>query len=90
MRQMKLKNYMEDAVQNKLEILLTKRPDICQCSRCRLDMVAYALNHLRPKYVVTDKGHTYTRVAEMAQQFDADLIVSINRAMKRVEKAPRH
>lgn len=87
---MRLKNYMEDAVRNTLEELLEKRSNVCKCSRCRLDIIAFALNHLPPKYVVTDKGHTYTRVAEMAQQFGTDLVVALSKAIKHVNKNPRH
>lgn len=88
---MKLKNYMEDAVRNTLEELLRKNAqDICQCSRCRLDLIAYALNQLPAKYVVTDKGHTFTRVAEMQQQFGTDIVVALSRGMKKIGKNPRH
>ena len=87
---MKLKNYMEDAVHYALEEMLAKRTNVCKCSRCKLDIMAYALNHLPAKYVVTDKGHTYTRVAEMAQQFNADLVVAISKGMKHVARNPRH
>ncbi|MCD4813992.1 late competence development ComFB family protein [bacterium] len=88
---MKLKNYMEDAVKHVLDEMLEKRmPDVCKCSRCRLDISAYALNHLPSKYVVTDLGHTFTRVAEMQQQFSADIVVAISKGIKQVEKKPRH
>ncbi len=87
---MKLKNYMEDAVRNTLDEMMEKRTNVCKCSRCKLDIMAFALNHLPAKYVVTDKGHTYTRVAEMAQQFNADLVVAISKGLKHVEKNPRH
>ncbi len=87
---MKLKNYMETAVQNVFDELLGTRDYICKCSRCRLDIIAYALNHLPAKYVVTDKGHTYTRVAEMVQQFNADVVVALTKAIKHVAKNPRH
>jgi competence protein ComFB len=87
---MRLKNYMEDAVRNTLNELLEKRSNVCKCSRCRLDTIAYALNHLPAKYVVTDQGHTYTRVAEMAQQFSTDLVVALSKAIKHVNKNPRH
>lgn len=88
---MRLKNYMEDAARNTLDELLEKRrPEVCKCSRCRLDILAHALNHLPPKYVVTDKGHTFTRVAEMQQQFGADLVVALSKAIKHVSANPRH
>jgi competence protein ComFB len=87
---MKLKNYMEDAVRQSLDELMERRTNVCHCSRCRLDIIAYALNHLPPKYVVTDKGHTFTRVAEMTQQFGTDLVVALSKAIKHVNRNPRH
>lgn len=87
---MKLKNYMEDAVRNSLDELMERRSNVCRCSRCKLDIIAYALNHLPPKYVVTDKGHTFTRVAEMTQQFGTDLVVALSKAIKHVNRNPRH
>lgn len=88
---MKLKNYMEDAARIVLDEMLEKRrPDVCKCARCRLDILAYALNHLPAKYVVTDKGHTFTRVAEMQQQFGTDMVVVLSKAMKHICKNPRH
>ncbi len=88
---MKLKNYMEEATSNALDELFEKnQPESCKCSRCRMDTLAYALNHLPAKYVVTDKGHTYTRVAEMQQQFSADLVVALTKAIKHVYANPRH
>lgn len=88
---MKLKNYMEDAVENALAKMLDKGElSGCTCSRCKLDILAYSLNHLPSKYVVTDIGHTYTRVAEVAQQFETDLLVVITKAAKHVAQNPRH
>jgi len=87
---MLLKNYMEDAVKNSLDKFLSEREDICKCERCKLDITAYALNHLPPKYVVTDIGHTYTRLAEMEQQFSTNLIVVFSRAADQIAKNPRH
>lgn len=88
---MKLKNYMEDAVEKILEQMVEKGElPGCSCDRCKLDTLAYALNHLPSKYVVTDMGHTYTRVAEMAQQFETDVLVALSKAAKHVAENPRH
>jgi len=45
-----LKNYMEDIVAHKLD-LLSNEIEICDCGRCRMDIMAYVLNKLPPKYV---------------------------------------
>jgi competence protein ComFB len=81
---------MEDATKATLASLLEKRAEVCQCSRCRLDILAYALNHLPPKYIVTSKGETYTRISELASQFETDVIVALSKAIRHVSKNPRH
>lgn len=88
---MKLKNYMEDAVEKFYDQMLEKKEITgCTCARCKLDTIAFALNHLPSKYVVTPLGHTYTRVAEVARQFETDVVVAITKAAKHVAKNPRH
>ncbi len=86
---MLLKNYMEDAVEATLDEILEWK-DTCRCDRCRSDVKALALNHLPPKYVVTDKGYVYTKVNELATQFRTDITVAVTNAMKAVAKHPRH
>lgn len=84
------KNYMEEVVDTTLEEILSRRDDVCKCERCRMDIKALALNHLPPKYVVTDKGYVYTKVNELESQFKADVTVAVTNAMKVVRKNPRH
>lgn len=85
-----IKNYMEKMVRKNLESQLEKRDDICKCERCVLDMYAYALNHLPPKYVVTDKGSIYTRLEELEVQLNADITREVYKAIEIVSKNKRH
>lgn len=87
---MLFKNYMEEVVESTLEEILAHRDDICKCDRCKMDIKALALNHLPPKYVVTDKGYVYTKVNELESQFKADVTVAVTNAMKVVRNNPRH
>ncbi len=87
---MLFKNYMEEAVDGTMEEILARRDDICKCERCRMDIKALALNHLPPKYVVTDMGYVYTKVNELESQFKADITVAVTNAIKTVRKNPRH
>jgi len=84
-----LKNYMEDLVKDMLPTVLDKM-DICKCDRCKMDILAYALNNLPPKYVVTRKGDIYTRLATMQGQFSADIIAAITSGATLVGSRPRH
>ncbi|MDF2521196.1 MAG: competence protein ComFB [Clostridia bacterium] len=85
----KLKNYMEDIVNKKIDSLLNIM-NICQCEKCRLDIMAIALNDLPPKYVVTDTGALYTKVRELEQQFEVDVETAIVKAALFVNKNPKH
>jgi competence protein ComFB len=83
------KNYMEDVVSRLLDDVLEKT-NCCTCPVCRLDITAYALNQLPCKYVVTRKGEVYSKVAELEQQFRADVIMAIVKAIEVVHNNPRH
>ncbi len=87
---MEFHNYMEDIVEDTLEKLLSEREDVCKCERCKLDIIALALNRLPPKYVVTQKGRIYTKLAELELQLKADVVKEITKAIEIVKKNPQH
>ncbi|MFO7295729.1 MAG: late competence development ComFB family protein [Clostridia bacterium] len=88
-KNMRPKNYMEDVVFHHLDGIL-KHTDCCKCQRCRMDIAAYALNQLPSKYVVTRKGEVYSKLLELQQQFETDVIIAIIKAVEVVKKNPRH
>lgn len=87
---MHLKNFMEDVVTDYVDEILAENKEYCDCERCRLDVIAAALNDVKPKYVVTDKGYAYARMGELIAQFRADTIVAVTKALKQVKMHPRH
>lgn len=87
---MQLKNVMEDLVSSYVDEVAGEDEEFCGCPRCRLDVVALALNDLDPKYVVTTKGYVYSRIGELRAQFRADTIVAVTKALKVVKNNPRH
>lgn len=88
---MQLVNFMEDAVKRALEEMLEAPAYRSHPldEKARLDVLAYALNHLPPKYVVTEKGHLYTRVNELKQQFKTDILVELTKAVRHIQANPR-
>ncbi len=87
---MKLKNYMETAIDHILPTFLKAFPDVCQCDVCLLDIKAIALNKLKPRYVVTDKGETWVKIDEMDVQQEADLLKALVDGIAIVKRSPRH
>lgn len=88
-RNYQLKNYMEDVVFMMIDDVL-KNVEVCKCQKCKLDIVALALNNLPPKYLVTEKGELYSKISSLQQQFEVDVISAIIKAAVLVSRAPRH
>ena len=87
---MKLFNYMEDTAGNELEKLLKNTKDTCKCQKCKLDMLAMALNRLPPKYVISDKGRVYTKLDELNLQFQVDVVRELTKAILHISRKPQH
>ncbi|CCO07105.1 late competence development ComFB family protein [Desulforamulus hydrothermalis] len=89
-----IRNYIELAVEQMLDDVLKKyaekNPDTCTCPRCRLDVMAIALNNLPTRYVVTDEGGIYTKVAMEQVGGRAEIIAAILNAIQIVKNNPRH
>jgi competence protein ComFB len=85
-----IKNFLEEGVASYVDEALAEDDDFCKCRRCRLDVMALALNELKPKYVVTPKGYAFARSDELEAQFLADTIIAVRKAMVIVRDKPRH
>lgn len=87
---MKLVNYMEEIATHELEKILSDTEEVCACQKCKLDMLAWALNRLPPKYTVTEKGRVFTKLNEQNVQFQVDVIRELTKAIVYVSKKPQH
>ena len=86
---LEIRNYMETCVLDLLGPVLDSL-NACQCDNCLLDILAIALNSLPTKYVVTKKGELYTKISNLQNQFDVDIIAAIAKASVIVSRNPRH
>ncbi|MBT9134508.1 MAG: hypothetical protein DDT38_01243 [Firmicutes bacterium] len=85
-----LKNVTQDIVFEKLGEILRCHPEICPCARCQLDIAAIALNHLQPRYVVSDLGEVITRTGSLDAQISVDTMLELTKAIAIVSRFPRH
>jgi hypothetical protein len=95
--QMRLKNYNEDLVLDTVKIVLKDRVDIHPTRSFVLDVAAYTLNRIPPKYITSERGFT----REFIQSGNGngqdgerliniiELITLINRAVEVVAKRRR-
>ncbi len=84
---MGLTNLMEEEVRMAVNKYLKDNKNcVCQCEKCKSDIMAIVLNNLKPKYVVTDKGKVYGKLDTLDFQFDVDLTREIVKAIEIVSK----
>ena len=88
---MELRNLMEDVVNQRIaEVLAAQDNDVCTCEHCRMDMAALALNELHPRYIVTERGETYSKADNLEVQRFVDVVAAVAKAVTVVQKNPRH
>jgi len=82
-----LTNYSEVVVKKVLDDYIANNNIQCKCERCLADIMAYALNHLPPRYFVSHKGEVLTsfesqtlpdRTRVLAEVVYASVIVAAN------------
>jgi len=87
---MAIVNIAEKIIRDNMDSVMDHKVGMCRCETCRDDIVAYALNKLKPHYVATDKGAAITRAHFMETQFHIDLIIVLTEAVEKVSANPRH
>lgn len=87
---MKVNNIVEEMVLNCLDEVLERKPEICRCDKCRADIIAFTLNHLHPRYVVSDRGGTIAKAAYLEKSLQVALLVAITEAVEQINAFPRH
>lgn len=87
---MELHNYIEKVVKEVLEDILSRKNDICKCEKCRLDIMAIALNNLPPQYYVSDKGEVFSKLMSTYADMRTKVLTEVTKAVMQVEKQPFH
>ena len=86
-----MKNRLESVVQELYIELREQNPGYCACELCQNDVLAFALNHSRPRYSGgTTTGQALISVDLQKDQTRAELAVIVLDAMRRVAATPRH
>ena len=83
------KNVMEELVIEQIDKYIDKL-GICKCPTCRCDLAALALNHLKPKYVNTEKGRLISVTDKMSYDNILEIVGVIAECAESVKMNPRH
>lgn len=84
-----LKNFMEDVVAKLLEKDL-QDSDVCHCEKCRMDIMALALNSLPTAYTVTTRGEIFAAIDSTYLQNRVDAEIAVLNAIEMVKASPKH
>jgi competence protein ComFB len=84
-----LKNHMEDVVARLTDKYL-KESGACTCEKCRMDVMALALNSLPPAYVVTQIGEIFASIDSTYPQRQVDAEMAVLSAIEMVKSSPKH
>ena len=82
-------NMMEAIVEEELAVLGDSL-DCCMCPKCKSDIIAYALNHLPPRYVATQAGGAISKADSSRIQHVTDVRTAVVQAAQMVRENPRH
>ncbi len=84
-----LKNSNEELIADITRDLMAET-EMCQCDKCRLDVMALALNSLPPSYVVTYAGGLFANIDATNVQMQADAMSAVLKAIAVVSRSPHH
>jgi competence protein ComFB len=88
---MDIHNNIEDMVFKYLDEILESKEGVCKCEQCKTDMACYALNRIKPMYVVSSRGiiHTENKRREDRQE-EIDVFTTVSEAIDIVSNTRRH
>jgi competence protein ComFB len=82
---------MEDVVLKYLNEILNQKSDTCKCEQCKTDMASYALNRIKPMYVVSSRGIIHTENIKREQkQEEIDVYSTVAEAVEVISNTRRH
>ncbi|MFG6328570.1 MAG: late competence development ComFB family protein [Lachnospiraceae bacterium] len=84
-----LTNMMEETVLTKID-QLWQTTDFCKCNQCKIDIAAYALNRLPPRYVHSLAGELIHKFDASTIQMDAEITACVYNAIVRIGEDPNH
>lgn len=83
-------NVMEEVVQAVLQQYEKELHLTCDCDRCKDDIMAIALNEIKPRYIVNSELSPFIRAAHVADRQGATNILStVVKAAHLVSASPR-
>jgi competence protein ComFB len=84
-----VRNVVEELVRREYDRLAPTIEGFCGCELCRDDVMVYALNRLKPRYVTQPLGEVLTNVDLTEHQPQADAVTVLLEGFRVVAATPR-
>lgn len=84
-----IRNEAAELVYEQVERLLADRSDVCRCSTCVLDLVAFTLNRVTPRYSTSILGDLHPDKAKRKRLL-VEIELALQAGLKRLESHPHH
>jgi competence protein ComFB len=84
-----LRNEAAEMVCARIERLLTERPDVCSCNSCVLDLVAFILNRVTPRYATSLLGDLHPDPVRL-KRMQVEIDLGIRAGLQRLALHPHH
>lgn len=82
-----LSNLMEGTVLHKID-QIWPQTNYCKCDKCKMDIAAYALNRLPPRYVQSKEGEMLHKFDASTTQMDVEITAVVCKAIQVVGEDP--
>jgi competence protein ComFB len=84
-----LANEAEELVVAEIEKQIPDYPELCTCSECILDVAAYALNRVRPRYRVSLLDSVFVDAEERSNYLE-EIRIAVHDGILKVSANPSH
>jgi competence protein ComFB len=84
-----IRNESAEVVFERVARLLEENPELCRCETCVLDLVAFTLNRVTPRYSTSMLGDLHPdQIKEKRLQVEIDL--ALRSGLQRLKAHPHH
>jgi competence protein ComFB len=84
-----IRNGTRELVYERVERLLEEREDICKCETCVLDLVAFILNRVTPRYRTSMLGDLHPDEG-LQKKIQVEIDLAVRAGLKQLRAHPHH
>ncbi|UCF99980.1 MAG: late competence development ComFB family protein [Spirochaetaceae bacterium] len=84
-----IRNESQGRVYERIDKLLEEQDDICKCETCVLDLTAFILNRITPRYTTSMLGNLHPD-AVFEKKIEVEIDLALRAGLKQLQEHPHH